>query len=198
MADRRHAITEVEKHYRKKFNPDAQDEIIEQKAEGIIPCKVEGIVTLISRVLKEKALVALAIQQAKNSTSWKDDAISPEMVFCVDSAIEYSKKLRFFAERLSNLCILKSTQYNKTGKGYKFNVEGNQVPYSYDIEVVASINFDRDFIIHEHKKAMHKADLLSKQVEEVLIKDLVRFEPSFDIYDSFESILTKFDNTSKG
>ena len=79
----------------------------------------------------------------------------------VDSAIEYAKKTRELAERLKYLLNLKTNTTKKVGTDYKFNQEGNQTQYKYNIDVLTEIDFDRNVINTLYKKLLNKADTLS-------------------------------------
>ena len=72
---------------------------------------------------------------------------------------------------------------------YKFNQEGNQVIYHYDIDEVITIDFDRKDIKGLIKKLTKQCDELSIVLDGLLVTTEVDYTPVFDINDSLEDII---------
>lgn len=180
----------VEKHLRKKSNPDAEDEDIEVINETKITCPVNDLAHLVKTLVDEKNRLALAIETAKNSVQldWVEDNIH----LTIDTAVEYNKNLREFALKLKQISACKNSENKRQGTGRKFNAEGNQVNYYYDLEVTKTIDFDRQVVVELYKKTLDKTDVISRQIDEALLKDIVKFEPTYSFYDTMEDIIEKY------
>ena len=122
-----------ETHQKSKSNQDVQDEVIDATTERQYNCKIEDITFLVKQLVEEKLKLSLAIEDAKKNITleWIEDGRK----LTLDSAIEFNKNVRNMTNNLKYLVDLKSSEYKKTGKDYKFNVNGDQVPYQYNIEI---------------------------------------------------------------
>lgn len=180
----------TEKHLRAKANPDAADEELEKINDAKLACSVNDLAYLIKSLIDEKNQLALAIEAGKNSIrlNWKEDNTN----LTIDSACEYNKNLREFAGKLKQISNCKNSETKKQGTDRKFNVEGNQVNYYYDVEIKKTIDFDRDVVVDLYKKTLDKTDEISKQIDEALLKDVVAFEATYSLYDTFEDIIEKY------
>ena len=87
---------------------------------------------------------------------------------------------------------IKSSEGKKTGSAYKFNVEGNQVSYKYEILTTNTIDFNRNNVNELYKKLLNKADTLSTQIESAMLQSIVRFAPLYDIHDSTTEIVEQY------
>ena len=82
----------------------------------------------------------------------------------------------------------------KAERGYKFNAEGNQVPYYYNVEDTMEELFDREQLKALLKRLTTESDELSAKIELAYVTGEVNFEPTFDIGDSFEDSMEIFLN----
>jgi len=74
--------------------------------------------------------------------------------------------------------------------GYKFNNEGNQVPYRYDVKEVTTIDFDRNFVRDLMRKYQQEANEISNKADHCMIDtELEGFIPMFDPDGSFDDIV---------
>lgn len=76
-----------------------------------------------------------------------------------------------------------------TGKGYKFDVNGEQKPYIYSISVAKEIDFNRNDVKGLSKKYSKICDEVSSKLDAIEINTIVDFEPLFDINDKFEDVV---------
>lgn len=180
----------VEKHLRAKANPGAVDEELEVVNDNKLACTVNDLAYLVKSLIEEKNQLALAIEAGKNSIqlNWVENNVH----LTIDSAVEYNKNLREFANRLKLISNCKNSELKKQGIDRKFNVEGNQVNYYYDVEIKKTIDFDRDIVVDLYKKILDKTDEISKQIDEALLKDVIAFEATYSLYDTTEDIITKY------
>lgn len=180
----------IETHQKGKSNQDAQDEVINTTTERQYDCKIEDIAFLIKQLIDEKLKLSLAIEVAKKNIilNWIENGNN----LTLDSAIEYNKNIRNMVNNLKYLVDLKSSEYKKTGKDYKFNINGEQVPYQYNIEIKKEIDFDRNIIKDLYKKLVTKADTISTQIDEAMLKDYVNYTPIYDLHDSISEIVEQY------
>jgi len=177
----------TEEHLRNKVNPDAQDEKIDSTPEREYDVDIEKIVMFINDLINEKLCVSTAIENAKRDTKidWKENGLN----LTLDTAIEYNKNIHSYVQNLTTLISLKSSESKSYGTDYKFNEEGNQMPYKYVVETVKTIDFDRNAVKELYKKLLTKADHISTEIDTVMLQDIVTYEPKFSIHDSVEELL---------
>jgi hypothetical protein len=180
----------TETHQKSKSNQDVQDEVIDATTERQYNCKIEDITFLVKQLVEEKLKLSLAIEDAKKNITleWIEDGRK----LTLDSAIEFNKNVRNMTNNLKYLVDLKSSEYKKTGKDYKFNVNGDQVPYQYNIKINKEIDFDRNIIKELYKKLVTKADTISTQIDEVMLKDCVNYTPIYDLHDSVVEVVEQY------
>ena len=78
------------------------------------------------------------------------------------------------------------------GRGYRFNTEGNQVPYVCDLKRVTTINFDRTMVRNFCAELNRRADAVSNEVDQSLVNSNVDFIVPFDVNDSFDEAFTAY------
>jgi hypothetical protein len=185
-----HYANTKEIHMKSKSYPDACDEEILVVSDSKLPYSIADIAHLCVAVIDEKQKLALAIEKAKMDTTiaWH---LSGNNI-SIDSGVEYNKQTRLAAQILKTLTTAKNSETTKTGTSKKFNVEGNQVAYTYDTKIVKTIDFDRDIINNLHKKLLDTTDIISKKIDEAMLADIVVFTPMFSIHDTFEEVILTY------
>lgn len=183
-------IKVTESHQKSKSNNEAQDEEIDATTERQYSCKIEDIAYLAKQLVDEKLKLSLAIEDAKKDVllDWTEDGKN----LTLDSAIEFNKNVRYIVGNLKYLVDLKSSEFKKTGKDFKFNVNGDQVPYQYNIEVKKEIDYDRNIIKELYKKLVTKADTISTQIDKAMLKDCVNYTPIYDLHDSVAEVVEQY------
>ena len=136
------------------------------------------IVDFAVKVLEEKEKLSLAIVTAKKTT--KID---------IDHSIAMNKKRQEFVSSLNFMNGIKNRETKSRGTDYKFNQEGNQISYYYDIDEIITIDFDRNDIKGLIKKLTKQSDELSITLDGLLITTEVDYIPVLDINDSLEDII---------
>ena len=112
--------------------------------------------------------------------------------FDLDAAIETNKFRQNVANRIRTMLRFTSSKKTERGMDYKFNVEGNQTQYYYDIEVDATEAFDRDKAKATMRKLIQDADKVSAEIDAAMINTVVEYDPPFNVNDSFEDVMTDF------
>ena len=99
------------------------------------------------------------------------------MALNFDTAAEENKARRRFLKTLAHLSEQRSTSRMKrgAGKGYVFNKDGNQTPYCYDIEVVKTIDYDRNAVRRRQEALSKTAADTSRALDEALLNVQVDF-----------------------
>jgi hypothetical protein len=181
-------VTEV--HQKSKTNRDAVDEIIDVVVEKRFDCNVEDIVFLIKKLIEEKLKLSLAIEDAKKELflNWQENGRQ----LSIDCAVEFNKHIRSLASNMKRLVDLKSTESESQGSDYKFNAEGNQIIYRYPLVKKKVIDYDRNIVKEQYKKLMEKADTISIEIDQAMLKDCVKYDVVYGLHDSTEEIVEKY------
>ena len=78
------------------------------------------------------------------------------------------------------------TKRVEQGRGYKFNAEGNQMPYLYEIEVSTTEAYDKTEAKQYMRSVIADADKVSADIDSAMINTQVDYTPKFDVNDTFE------------
>lgn len=182
LMDRDNVVKIKETHKRSIANPDVNDEIkeINNRSMDVTP---NTIIDFLFELIVEKNKVSLAISEAKR----KNDVD-------LDATIEINKTNQRLAKVYKNLSNIKNTERVRQDKAYKFNAEGNQTPYYYDVEEVTSIDYDRDKVRKLQKKIEAENDSKSTEIESLQLNIEVNHTPKYDVNDSFEDLVESLSN----
>lgn len=170
-----------QEHLRSKVNAEAVDETIEVPKKSDLEYAPNQIIDFLVKVLTEKEKLSNAIDTAKNSATLN-----------IDSSIAINKQKQNIATVLSRIADLKPNERISKGSGYKFNQEGNQVPYYYDVKEITTIDFDRNKVKAIIKKLRGESDETSNLLDKLQVEIDVNYSPIWDINDSFEDALSTF------
>lgn len=179
IGDRNHALKVTKLHLKKKANPDAEDitEVVE--VEDFIPN--DDVVAFMCWLVEERQKLTEAIFKAKASLG-----------FCLDAALETNKFRQHASSAVKGMLRFTPSKKTEQGRDYKFNVEGNQTPYYYEIETSLEENFNRDTAKKVVRDMITKADKTSAEIDSAMINTTVDYEPVFDVNDSFEDVMAEF------
>lgn len=179
IADRTHALKVTKVHLKKKANPDAEDitEVVE--VEEFIPN--DDVIAFMCWLVAERQKLTEAICVAKASLS-----------FSLDAAIEANKFRQYTASAVKGMLKYTPSKKTEQGRDYKFNVEGNQTPYYYDIETSFEEAFTRDSAKKVVRDMITAADKTSAEIDSAMINTVVDYTPVFDVNDSFEDVMAEF------
>lgn len=179
IGDRSHALKTTKVHLKNKANPDAENitEVVE--VEDFIPN--DDVVAFMCWLVAERQKLTEAIFKAKASLG-----------FCLDAAIETNKFRQYTSNAVKGMLKYSPSKKTEQGRDYKFNVEGNQTPYYYEIETSLEENFNRDTAKKVVRDMIAKADKTSADIDSAMINTVVDYEPVFDVNDSFEDVMAEF------
>ncbi len=110
----------------------------------------------------------------------------------IDAAIETNKCRQRVHSAIKTMLMHTPKKRMEQGRGYKFNAEGNQTPYCYDVEVVSEEAYDREKSRTIMRSVIGEADKTSAEIDAALINTKVDYEPRFDVNESFEDIIAEF------
>lgn len=179
ISDRTHALKVTKVHLKKKANPDAEDitEVVE--VEEFIPN--DDVIAFMCWLVAERQKLTEAICAAKASLG-----------FSLDAAIEANKFRQYTASAVKGMLKYTPSKKTEQGRDYKFNVEGNQTPYYYDIETSFEEAFTRDSAKKVVRDMITAADKTSAEIDSAMINTVVDYTPVFDVNDSFEDVMAEF------
>ena len=170
--------TTVEEHLRSKSNPDVDDETIEVQKPYDVEFTPNQVIDFVVKVIEEKEKLSEAIAEAKSTTEIN-----------IDNAISMNKKKQGFVSVLNGIADIKPSETKTTSKSYKFDINGEQKPYVYDVNRKTSIDFDRTDVRNLIKKYLKETDDISSKLDLIEITTQVDIEPRFDVNDKFEELV---------
>ena len=182
LTDREHSLTITKNHLRKKANAEAED-MMETVDVGEF-FKNDDVLKFMTMLVEERSKLTNAIGKAKASIG-----------FDLDAAIETNKFRQTVANRVKTMLRFTASKRTERGTDYKFNVEGNQTQYYYDIEVKANEAFDRSVAKDTMRKLILEADKVSAEIDSAMINTMVEYDAPFNVNDSFEDVMTDFLST---
>lgn len=170
----------VKTHLRNAKNKDAEDTSETMERPGAFSS--DDMVRFILYLIDERSKLTKAIHDAKASTA----------PFNLDVAVETNKFRQLAARAIK--CMLERTPYEKIERGsdYKFNVEGNQVAYFYDVKVSCNDAFDREKARDTVRSILIKSDETSTQIDQVMVDTDVIYTPPFNVNDTFDDAMNIF------
>ena len=170
--------TTVEEHLRKQSNPDVENETIEVQKPFDVEFTPNDVIDFVVKVIEEKEKLSESIAKAKNTTEIN-----------IDNAIAMNKKKQGFVSVLNGIADIKPSETKTTAKGYKFDINGEQKPYVYDVNCKTSIDFDRNDVRNLIKKYLKETDEISAKLDLIEITTQVDFIPVFDVNSKFEELV---------
>lgn len=179
LVDERHCLTTTKNHLRNKANSDAAD-VTEEVDVGEFH-KNDDVLRFMLYIIEEREKLTSAISRAKASIG-----------FDLDAAVETNKLRQTVSRNINMMLRYKGTKRTERGTDYKFNAEGNQTPYYYDIEVVTEENFNRAQAKSAAQSVITKADEVSAAIDAALINTRVDYEIPFNVNDSFDDAMADF------
>ena len=170
--------TTVEEHLRKQSNPDVENETIEVQKPFDVEFKPNDVIDFVVKVIEEKDKLSDAIAEAKSTTEIN-----------IDNAISMNKKKQGFVSVLNGIADIKPSEIKTTSKSYKFDINGEQKPYIYDVNRKTSIDFNRTDVRNLIKKYLKETDEISAKLDLIEITTQVDFVPKWDINEKFEELV---------
>lgn len=176
-------LATTKRHFKSKANPEAEDNTEIVTPERWYP-SVEACIGLAKTLVDERGKLSEAIRLAKASVA-----------FDIDSAVAANGFRRKTVEALKSVLDQKPSKRTMLAKDYKFNAEGNQTPYYYDVEVETARTYDLNFVKTTMREISAEADTISSQIEQAMVNTIVDYQPPFSLTETVEDILTETTET---
>ena len=109
----------------------------------------------------------------------------------MDSSYAMNKTKQSLAKVFKTMAGRKATETEKQGRDYKFNVNQEQVAYTYTIKEVTKLDYDRNVVKALAKKLAKETDEVSTKLDKLELTTEVDFEPKYDMNDTLEDIVVK-------
>lgn len=171
------SLSTVKKHLTSAVIPEKAD--FDEVVEPLYEYSADNLILLIDWLITEKEKLTKAIWEAKNALG-----------FNIDAAIEANKfRQAAYRDTKAMLASCVASTSKEKGAGYKFNGEGNQVPYYYDVEVVTSTRYDEKSASEFASRIIKEADEASARIDEAMVTTKVNYEPAFNVNLSFEEVV---------
>lgn len=166
-------------HLRHAVNPEAED-VTEVVDDGEF-ISVDTVMAFMAHLIEEREKLSIAIGAAKASIG-----------FDMDAAIETNKFRQSLNGSIRKMLRFVGTKKKTTEMGYKFDINGQQVPYRYDVEVTTTERYDKEAAKSMMREVIAKADETSAAIDAALINTAVAYEPPYDVNESFDDVLEAF------
>ena len=175
LEDTDNIMTVTEKHLRSKVVPEQADEACDSSTKSPLAYNPMTVLRAWHALMEEKERLGRAITAAKAA-----------LPLNLDTATEENKARRRFLRTLAQMMDQRATSRmrNGAGKGYVFNKEGNQTPYRYNIEVVRTIDYDRNVVRCMQNTLAKKAADISRAIDDALVRTEVDFALQLPIPES--------------
>lgn len=179
IQSRDHCLKVTRLHHHKQVNAEADDVEETKEVDDFFPN--DDVIKLMQWLVIEREKLTKAISVAKASIN-----------FDIDAAVETNKFRQTVNASIKGMLRYTPTKRLEQGRGYKFNVEGNQMPYVYEIEVISKEFYDKDNAKKIMRSVISDADKVSAEIDSAMINTEVAYEPRFDVNESFEDVMTEF------
>lgn len=179
IQNREHCLKVTKTHLRNKANPDAEN--VTELVETEVFFANDDVIAFLAWLVNERQKLTTAIGTAKASIG-----------FDLDAAVETNKFRQTVNGAIKSMLRYTPTKRVEQGRDYKFNVEGNQTAYYYDIEVVTEEAFDKVGAKTLMRSLITDADKVSADIDAAMITTKVDYEPVFDVNETFDDVMMEF------
>lgn len=188
MTTRTHALETKKMHYENKVNPDTKDwcETLYEDEEFV---DNDTVLDFMLFMVEEKERLAKAISEAKRTLPIDED---------IDALVAANKCRQEVASAINRMLMYKPSKIKTTAEGQKFNINGDPVKYTYDVEVTTEDNFDRAFAKRKYKELSQKADDISSQIEASHVNVTVDYDPPFSVSLEFDDVIEEYKEYAEG
>lgn len=174
-----HSLKTTKVHLRHAVNPEAEDmtEVVEDGE--FVPN--DTVLAFMAHLIDEREKLSIAIGKAKASVG-----------FDMDAAIETNKFRQSLNGSVRQMLRHVGTKRKTKEVDYKFDINGQQTPYRYDVEITTTENYDKEAAKALMRATIAKADEVSAAVDAAMINTIVEYEPPYDVNESFDDVLEAF------
>lgn len=174
-----HSLVTTKVHLRHAVNPEAEDvtEIVEDGE--FVPN--DTVLAFMAHLIDEREKLSIAIGKAKASVG-----------FDIDAAIETNKFRQSLNGSVRQMLRQVGTKRKTKEVDYKFDINGQQVPYRYDVEITTTENYDKEAAKALMRATIAKADEISAAVDAAMINTVVEYKPPYDVNETYDDVLESF------
>lgn len=174
-----HSLKTTKVHLRHAVNPEAED-VTEVVEDGeFVPN--DTVLAFMAHLIDEREKLSIAIGKAKASVG-----------FDMDAAIETNKFRQSLNGSVRQMLRQVGTKRKTKEVDYKFDINGQQVPYRYDVEITTTENYDKEAAKALMRATIAKADEVSAAVDAAMINTVVEYEPPYDVNETYDDVLESF------
>ena len=184
ITNRENCLRTTKTHKRSAVKPDAEDYVETIGNENLFT--IDDLIGFMRELSIEKEYLTCRINIAKNSCD-----------FDIDSLIESNKIKQNMCNAIKTGLGITPLSYAEKAKDYKFDINGTQIPYYYDVEIDEERTFDANKTKAIMKTAIADCDKTSKLIEKMMINTEVNYPATYDINDDFNDIMIDFVNRHK-
>lgn len=163
----------------KKAMPEQENETTVEPAPSEYADHIDAVAAFLLHLLGEREKLSRAIRAAKERQEMD-----------MDSEVSLNSTRQSLASFFRHMVDLRNSEKLLPGgaTGYRFNAEGNQVPFRCDAKRVVTIHYDRNRVRSYLKQLTEKSDQVSAQLDRCLINAQVDYDAPFDVNDSFAAV----------
>lgn len=184
ITSRENCLRTTKTHKRSLVKPDAEDYV--ETIDNENPFTVDDLIAFMKELSIEKEYLTCQINIAKSSCD-----------FDIDSLVESNKINQNLCKAIKTALSIIPFSYTEKAKDYKFDINGIQIPYCYDVEIDGTRIFDGDKAKAIMKNAIANCEEKSKVIERMMINTEVNYSATYDVNDDFDDIVVNFINRHK-
>lgn len=173
-----------QEHMRKKVYAEAEDEVIIKPKHNDYSFTINELIDFVCYIQNTMEELTKAINHAKHQGD-KD----------FDGMIAINSRKRALLSQLIEMSNVRPKENIVSGQSVKFNEEGNQTTYSYDIKEITTIDFNRNKVKAIEKRLRKELDETSTNIDIMQLETMVDFENIFEIGDSLEDAINLWKST---
>ncbi len=176
---------------RRKVMPEAEDEVTISVPPSEFAGQITTLVEFLVWLLEEREKLSAAVTRAKETV---------DLPAGLDGEVGLNAKRQEVARLLRTMTGLRGSEtlIPGGGTGYRFNNEGNQVPYRCDVKRVTTINYDRNRVRKLCSDLSRRADQVSAALDAAIIETQVDWEPPFDVNEPFVEVFEAWAGVEPG
>ena len=181
LADERNVTRQENILLKKKAMAEAEDEVRIEEAPSEYADRINDVVGFLLWLLSEHEKLTKAIRRGKN-------ALKLDM----DGEISLNIQRQEIASVLRTLSGIRNSERITSGRGYRFNAEGNQVAYTCDVKKITTIRFDRKMVRNVTAQLERRADAVSTELDQCAVNSAVDYIMPFSVNDGFDEAFEAF------
>ncbi len=189
VANMDYATKVTEAHLKSKAGEGLEDETVIREVDKAYEITTEEAIKLLDILMEKKALLSSAIEAAKHNIKIEVNGL--ELAY--DSAVEYNKSLRdVVIYRMSRLNRIKEGVTKTTAMSHRFNAEGNQIPYRYDVELKTESLVNLQDTKKKEKAYRKLADEVSTKLDEAKLATKIDLDLGIELNDTLDDVIEAF------